>query len=189
MGCNNRKKVLTTIYAVVLVLAFIGTLQMIYNAIDLFSYTTVGENAFKDLQRPLAKVTLIGALFAVLAVAGAITMLCTNNNLVKVVCFGVIAVSLIALIALIIASNGAFMKYYKDRQEGYYKEGKPYYMGNSQVAYAMYSAVVAMFLPQIGYVAVLAAMATVWFVKTLKNGNAVSQQTENVEAIQANKSE
>ena len=104
MENNIKSKIFTVIYAIVLIAAFIGAVQLLYNAIDMMTYTTFGEYNYGRLQKPLAIISLVAALFSLAGVASGVASLFVKGKTAQTVCHAlIIAAAVILLISLTVS--------------------------------------------------------------------------------------
>lgn len=180
-----RKKIFTIIYAVVLVAALAGTVQLLYNAIDYFIHSPLSHSAdsiVKQLQIPLAVMALLAAVVSIAFVTLLVVSLCKKNGKTKLNCLVVSIACVVALLVLIFVCCGLWESYYQEEYGTYYvgngvwlAEYMPYNVGRSGTEFALYSAVMAMLVTQLVYVAVLGALHIWDYVKTQKDQKAATQ--------------
>ncbi len=179
MENNIKSKVFTVIYAVVLIAALIGAVQLLYNAIEMMTYTTFGEHTFGKLQKPLAIISLLAAIFAFIGVAAGVTSFCAKGKTAKTVCHALMLVAVVAMVVFVIACSSVWLSYYKGEYSDY---GKPPYNISSSsqgTRFTLYSAVMAMLVPQLAYFAVLSALHIWELVKSLKNKRVAQTADKN----------
>ncbi len=179
-----RKKIFTIIYAVVLVAAFIGTVQLLYNAIDYFVHTPYQKNStsIQAIQIPLAVILLMATLVSIAFITLLVAALCKKSSKTKRDCFIASIACASALLILVLACYGFWATYYNEEYGEYmnnpiydnrYDDQLPRYVAGTN--YVLYSGVMALLVPQLMYVAVLAALHIWDFVKTQKDNKAASQ--------------
>lgn len=167
------------IYAIVLVVVFIGAAQLLYNAIEMMNFTSFGEYTYGSLQKPLAIISFIAAFVAFVGVAAGVTSFCVKKKTVKTICHAFIFAAAVVMLVLIIVSTNVWLNHYKEEYSDY---GNPPYditiRNNTSVEFALYSGVMSMLVPQLAYFVVLAAVQIWEFVKSLKKKKSIVQTEE-----------
>ena len=163
----NYKKILNVVYAFTLVLAFVGAVQLLYNAIDM-RINIVDIRFQPSLELPV----LFGTLIAFLVVAVGIVSACVKNKIVRIICLIYSAIAVIAFIVLIIVTANIWERYYVAEWGYWYPDYN--YVGGSDPArtysFSLYSSVQGMLIPQLAYLAILCAISLADFIKSLKEG-------------------
>ena len=179
MENNIKSKIFTVIYAIVLIAAFIGAVQLLYNAIDMMTYTTFGEYNYGRLQKPRAIISLVAALFSLAGVASGVASLFVKGKTAQTVCHALIIAAAVILLISLTVSSIIWVTYLKENNSNYVKP--PYnILGNKD--FPLYSAVMAMLVPQFAYFVVLAALHIWDLVKSIKREKSVDQ-TEDKDGV------
>ena len=147
MEKDIKKLIFTIVYAIALVAAFVGAVQLLYNAINMFNYEMNSMIDFDGFQKPLADKILAAAIFAIIFVAMEIISIVMKNKVVKLICFSIN----IIFIILVILKTFACKDFYID-----YLGKKPY----SSIRFALYQEIMAMLVTQIVYMAIIFALNT-----------------------------
>ena len=194
----SKQKILTVIQIIGLVLLLVCAVELLYNAIDMLNYTTfvegewVGSNyeyfiteIFYDGQKPLAMITLVGAIFAFVGVGTGITSLFVKNKICKTVCVTISAVAVVACLALVIAASCVWSDFFDKYGYQRYSSLKPHVIPSDYKLtsiYAMYSGVMPLLIQQLVYTVIFTAPLIANYVIDLKSAKAQQIQTAEISA-------
>ncbi|MGN0824402.1 MAG: hypothetical protein ACI4MB_04965 [Candidatus Coproplasma sp.] len=201
----KANKVFTVIIAIALFAAFVGMITCLYNAIDMFVYTTFSPSSnftgpyqasevYRQLQKPLATILLVASIISLVGVVAAGLGLFCKKTVVKAIS---LTVSVIVALAFVGFMIGAYVVWFSYMQGRTYTIGSKYeiisispiYIPDSYaVRYALYAAVMSALLQQLIFFAVIAGASVYFFVshvievKRNKKAQAVAESTETVSA-------
>ncbi len=192
----NRQKILTVFQIIGLVLLLVCAVELLYNAIDMFKYTTdafidrINSNSayffepeYKDGQKPLSIITLVSAIFAFAGAGAGISSLFVKNKICKTVCLAISAVAVVACLALIIAVSCVWSDFFDKYGYQRYSSLKPDIIPTGYIRltsiYTMYSGVMALLIQQLVYTAIFTAPLIANYVIDLKSAKA--QETQPAE--------
>ncbi|MGN1060331.1 MAG: hypothetical protein ACI4QN_01215 [Candidatus Coproplasma sp.] len=112
----KANKVFSVIFAIALFAAFVGMITCLYNAIDMFVYTTFSPeqyystnpyesvNSYNQLQKPLAIILLVASIISLLGVIAAGLWLFSKKDKVKRIAVVISIIVVVAFIAFLISA-------------------------------------------------------------------------------------
>lgn len=186
----DKKKVLAVVLVIALIAALAGAVSLLYNSIDLFTNTTFYSSSklsdgYNDLQEPLAIITLVAAIVAFLGVAASVISFIAKKPVLKIISIIVSVIAVLAFLACIIATSCLWTDYYKEYSWST-KYLLPHYVSfNTTVAqaYALYSGVMAVLIPQLVYFAIIAAVLLTVFIIDVKAKKANAVENNDINSI------
>lgn len=177
-------KVLSAIYGIALFVALIGVIGLLYNAIEMLTYTSYYggdgtnqayfiEEAFNDFQKPVAVALLVASLIGIIGVGAGVCYLFVKKPLFKIVCLSCVAVTVVCALAVLIATYSIWNSYYKSLYYGKiwtelgHNNPRPIYEGNLE--FSIYSTVLSALIQNLVCFVVIAAALVYDFVKGILN--------------------
>ncbi len=176
-------KVLTVIYGIALFAALTGIVSLLYNGIEMLSYTSYYKNDYVnwntvyqptenyiDFQRPIAIAFLVASIFGFFGVCAGVSYLFVKKPLFKIICISCIAVAVVAILAALIVVCSVWNTYYTkncERFNGYY----PHFISSSSelvAIFAVYSASLSSAIQNFVCFTVILAVIVFEFVKSVK---------------------
>ncbi len=160
MEKDVKKQIFTIVYAIALVAVIVGAIQLLYNAINMFTYEMNSMIDFDGFQKPLADKMLVAAIFAIVFAVIEIISIVMKNKVVKIICFSINIIFIIVVILKAFACKDFYIDYL---------EKNPY----RSIRFALYQEIIAMFVTQIVYMAIILTLNTaniicMFFVKNKK---------------------
>lgn len=202
-------KIFNVIFAIALFAAFVGMVTCLYNAIDLFTYTTFSPSIidstgsfevseiYCELQKPLAIILLLASIISLVGVVTAGLGLFSQKTRFKKISLIVSGIVVVAFIGFMIGACCVWFSHLKGEEpcyiiaNGYYEllSLMPIYIPTRNVTeYTIYSAVMAALLQQLIYFAVIAGITTYHFVRPIieaKRNKKVQTEVESTETASA----
>lgn len=181
MEKSTRKQIFTIIFAIVLVSAFIGAIQLLCNAIEMLNYSTLYIDEYKMVQKPQAIISMVASIGAFIGIIIGVIVSCKKSKVVEIVCYSLTFIVLILFIVLIIVSNNNWLEYYKEKGIRYsiYDSTKPYYLApNILEVYSFYSFVMSILISQTVYFGIMSILYFWDLVKTLRKNKSQTSTDE-----------
>lgn len=171
----KENKVLSVIYGIALFVALIGVVALLYNAIEMLSYTTFYDNdryhyffteEYTNFQAPIAIAILVSSIVGIIGVGAGAAYLFVKKPLFKIICLSFIAVSVAAIVAALIVVCCYWNINYKNELQTY-----PYIIQNTTqiTLFAVYSEALASVIENLVCYAVIAAVLVYDFVKCIND--------------------
>ncbi|MGN0805756.1 MAG: hypothetical protein ACI4MC_01850, partial [Candidatus Coproplasma sp.] len=168
----KANKIFNVIFAIALFAAFVGMVTCLYNAIDMFTFTTFSPSIndstgsyevskiYCELQKPLATILLLASIISLVGVVSAGLGLFSQNTRFKKISLIVSGIVVVAFIGFMIGASSVWFSYLKG-VDPYYIIGNgdyellslmPIYIPTGYLSrYTIYSAVMAALLQQLIY--------------------------------------
>ena len=210
MWIMKVNKIFNVIFAIALFAAFVGTITCLYNAIDMFMYTTFSPSiidstgslevsvVYNELQKPLATILLLAFMFSLAGVVSAGLGLFSSNTRFKIISLIVCGIVVVAFICFMIGACCVWFSYmqgktyyiYNGSKDGIYEllNLMPIYINKYVTVYTIYSTVMAALLQQLIYFAVIAGITTYYFVRPIidaKRNKKLQTEVESTETVSA----
>lgn len=181
MDKSTKKQIFTIIFAIVLVSAFIGAIQLLCNAIEMLNYTTLDTDEYKAVQGPQAIISLVSSIVAFLGVVIGVIVSCKKSKVAKIVCYSSNFAVLFSLVILIVTSNNNWLNYYKDFISKIARPlDTPYFIDSFLIEeYTIHSAVKSTLISQTVYFGIISALYIWDLVKALRKNKSQTDVDES----------
>ena len=173
MDKSAKKLIFSIVYAIVLVSAFVGVFQLLFNGIEMMTYVSIQGRFFFKVQRPQAIILIVGAAIAFLGVILGVIVSCCKNKVVKIICYSLSLAVLISFIILILRCDVYWLEFYD-----LYGNSQPDYnplVSFTRDVYPIYSTVKSMLISQTVYFGIMLALYIWDLVRALRKKSLTDQ--------------